>query len=41
VSRSGSFAYGKAKIVPDNLFAFPPFLAVIVRGMNIRDGCCK
>jgi len=31
------FAYRKAKIVPDNLFAFPPSLAVIVRGES-RSG---
>jgi hypothetical protein len=28
VSRSGSFAYRKAKTVPDNLYAFPPSMAV-------------
>ena len=26
---------GMAKIVPDNLFAFPPSMAVIVRGVSI------
>ena len=35
MSRSGSFAYRKAKIVPDNLLAFPPSLVVIVRGVSI------
>ena len=37
MSRSGSFAYRKAKIVPDNLLAFPPSLVVIVRGVS-RSG---
>ena len=27
-----------ARIVPDNCFAFPPFMAVIVRGESIRAG---
>ncbi len=32
MSRSGSLAYRKAKIVPYNLFAFPPSVAVIGKG---------
>ena len=27
-----------ARIVPDNCFAFPPSMAVIVRGVSIRAG---
>jgi hypothetical protein len=36
------YAYREAKIAPDNLFAFPPSLAVIVKGVS-RSGsfACK